>query len=703
MNYIYSKGRTRFLLFFAGLAGIFFQVDTANAQSCPAYGTTQIGSFPNTYFPTAQNTLNSGSTSISIGKATNGTDAISSGDILLVIQMQGAEIDSTNTVNYGGQGPYGSGYLNNSNMMAGNMEFVVASNAVPVTGGTLNLVKPLINSYKNAPSGKYGQYTFQIIRVPLYNSVKLTSSITAPAWNLNSGGVYTGGVLVLYSTDTIDFNSKTISVAGMGFRGGGGRKLGGDGSSTSLLSSDYLSKSGLNANGSKGEGISGTPNYVNKNNVLYATGVEGYPGGSFAQGAPGNAGGGGSDGNPSSNDQNTGGGGGGNGGPGGNGGNAWSSSKTTGGRPGAIFAQGSVSRMIMGGGGGAGTTNDGTGTPNSGVASSGAAGGGIVIIFAKNAKGIGTINANGADGNTTISNDGAGGGGAGGSVMVFFSSSGLTNITITAKGGNGGINYSGVTSGGSPHGPGGGGGGGVIYSNTTLNAASTVSGGVAGTTFGSSPNYGAISGSAGTLNQNISQPPATAFPVVCSILSLNFLGITAGLQNDAVTINWEVSQEVEVSKYVVERSQDGQNYAAIGSTPYRVSAEAVNHYQYDDNSGPVSSVAYYRIKEIDFSGSFMYSKVVAVRVSGSPASKLSVFPNPTKGAATVSFTSAVQANISLRLFSLNGSQVGQQQYHANIGENFVPLEIVRNLPTGVYILQWFDGIKPEQVKLFVNR
>ena len=51
--------------------------------------------------------------------------------------------------------------------------------------------------------------------------------------------------------------------------------------------------------------------------------VEGYPGGSYARGAPGNAGGGATDSNPTANDQNAGGGGGGNGGAGGRGGNGW--------------------------------------------------------------------------------------------------------------------------------------------------------------------------------------------------------------------------------------------------------------------------------------------------------------------------------------------------------------------------------------------
>src|SRR5213075_2144324 len=104
------------------------------------------------------------------------------------------------------------------------------------------------------------------------------------------------------------------------FRAGAGRQLaGGAGANT-----DYRTLATNAANGSKGEGIAGTPRYMFQGTgAPLDTAVEGYPNGSYARGAPGNAGGGGTDGETVSNQQNTGGGGGGNGGNGGKGGNAW--------------------------------------------------------------------------------------------------------------------------------------------------------------------------------------------------------------------------------------------------------------------------------------------------------------------------------------------------------------------------------------------
>src|ERR1039458_7088355 len=73
---------------------------------------------------------------------------------------------------------------------------------------------------------------------------------------------------------------------------------------------------------SKGEGVAGTPEWVESGGTfLQTTTTIGYPNGtadgSMARGAPGNAGGGGTDGDAAGNSQNAGGGGGGNGGMGG--------------------------------------------------------------------------------------------------------------------------------------------------------------------------------------------------------------------------------------------------------------------------------------------------------------------------------------------------------------------------------------------------
>jgi len=301
--------------------------------------------------------------------------------------MQDAAFDTTNDETYGdgsgstrgtGTGSGAATTLNN----AGRWEYVIASNTVSTGGGTFNFTGGgagggLLYTYTSQAFGATtteGQRTFQVIRVPQYTTATLGSTLTAAPWN----GA-TGGVLAIDVAGTLSLGGATVSVDGLGYRGGGGRKLTGDTVNAFLLSTDfrtlasYTQTPPTGANGSKGEGITGSPRYIyqngatigapNSGNAPLDTTVEGYVNGSYGRGAPGNAGGGSTDGDPynatagAANDMNSGGGGGGNAGFGGAGGNGWSCNCPAGGQGGGGISP-TLTRITMGGGGGAGTTNN---------------------------------------------------------------------------------------------------------------------------------------------------------------------------------------------------------------------------------------------------------------------------------------------------------------------------------------------------------
>lgn len=474
--------------------------------------------------------------------AANGAQTpIAAGDLLLIIQMQDATINPANTGVYGDGVPGDPGYGATNLGSSGLFEFVTATSAVPVTGGTLTFTgtganASLLNTYVNAAATPAtnptaGQATFQVIRVPQYTSATLSSGLTAMPWN----GA-TGGVLALDVASQLTLGG-TVALDAQGFRGGAGEIYTAAKTPPTPLATDYVTLSTQTTNGSKGEGIAGTPKFVANATLTAATntGNEGYPSGSFARGAPGNAAGGATDADPTVNDQNDGGGGGANGGNGGNGGFAWNSAGLVGGFGGKAFPA-TTGAIVMGGGGGAGTTNNGsfwnpstdTGgstsntcpTPCTGINSSGTAGGGIVIIRTGSVVGTGTITSNGQAG-LEVENDGGGGGGAGGTVLVFANSGGLSGLTANAVGGNGGITWPEQVAGtpfpDNRHGPGAGGGGGVVFTSSMPGSLS-VSGGIPGWTTLANDPYGATIGQPGvsTTGFSITETPGTQSGAYCA-------------------------------------------------------------------------------------------------------------------------------------------------------------------------------------------
>lgn len=439
-----------------------------NNSGAGSDGPAAISGTVNTYYsPSSDVVLVPGAQSVSLtavaskdpAGTTYGINPVQPGDRLLIIQMQDAEIAYSNNSAYGSgtgnSGPdalggTGFSHLNNT----GKYEYVVATSAVPLSGGILTFEgsgpgSGTIYTYKNlAATATCGRKTFQVIRVPRYSAVNLLSDISAPAFNGR-----TGGIIAFDVAGTMNMNGFKIDASGKGFRGGYGTV----GFSGPNLNDLYVALSSDTRSTGKGEGIAGTPRFNWDGFNRTDNGEEGLPGGSYGRGSPANAGGGG-------NDHNAGGGGGGNGGYGGEGGRGQEGAKGTypsGGRPGSSLypvSDADITRLTMGGGGGGGDANNSlTGVP-------GGAGGGIILINAGRLAGTGTFLANGAAGQPGVfadHPDGAGGGGAGGTIFVnLLNPDCSARIHLEANGGQGGNTENDSTR---EHGPGGGGGAGFVY------------------------------------------------------------------------------------------------------------------------------------------------------------------------------------------------------------------------------------------------
>ncbi|MBL7882997.1 MAG: PKD domain-containing protein, partial [Bacteroidia bacterium] len=511
---------------------------------------------------------NTGNTSITVAASGLNTNSrfsgnLAAGDLIMIIQMQGATIlgqpdAGVPTISNPNDATWGT--ITNYNN-CGNYEYCQVS-GVP-NNTTINIDCGLTNSY--TATGRV-----QIIRVPRYNTLTLTSpgTIIAQTWNGTSGGVVAIEVL----GNTLINAGARIDVSGLGFRGGALFTT--SGRTTTVLYSCVSLDVGTN----KGEGIAGFDNDYTP-----------Y-GGKYCRGAAANAGGGG-------NVWNCGGGGGGNAGNinnwsgqgnpdsgpagwaaawnlesagfsthtssgGGRGGysfsnsnqnattlgpgtigvgNAWGGSFRynlggLGGRP----MDYSTGKIFMGGGGGAGEQDNNRG---------GAGGRGAGIIFLTSygtISGAGTIVADGANGNNTVSGaltpgvDGAGGAGAGGTI-ILNSVGAISGITASANGGAGGNQ---IVNGGTSEaeGPGGGGGGGYIaISNGAI--VQTANGGANGTTNASHLTEftanGATRGGAGLTSQTISNfTYSIANATICAGQTANLSVSTNGTVPGGTTFNW---------------------------------------------------------------------------------------------------------------------------------------------------------------------
>ena len=389
------------------------------------------------------------------------------GDTVLLIQMKGAVIDSTNTPVFGNIIDYKN---------AGSYEFNFVKSK---SGNVIELKNVLLRQY-DIPFGKA-----QLIRVPFFTDVTVNASLTCLPWDGEKGGV-----LVFNVNNTLTLN-QDIDVSGKGFKGGLDPVTN---PSTFLCGESlYFYPPNPDLASGKGEGIA---------QISVAK--------SYGRGAHSNGGGGG-------NSHNSGGGGGGNGGSGGGGGYQFEGSPCGGpsvdnrGIAGNILNYtNSINKIFLGGAGGAGHSNN-----FENFHSLGGNGSGIIIISANNILSNNKkISANGipglACGNSgTGCHEGMGGGGAGG-VIVLNIANYNDAMQCEVKGGKGGDMQA---ANNLRIGPGGGGGGGVLWiTQNTLptNLLSVNNGGANGvcTAYSNDP-YGSAAGQIGKNLFGVSIPIST--------------------------------------------------------------------------------------------------------------------------------------------------------------------------------------------------
>ena len=676
----------------------------------------------NTYYPGTGGPV-AGTTSLSVGPVDSRGNAtpISTGDLVLIIQIQGADINSTNTDAYGDNSPGApaSGYLS-TNLTAGHYEY---NTVAGITGSVITFGYSLANSYFDrdfTPTNSIQKY--EVIRIPRYYDLKIKAgaSVTCPSWNGSTGGVV-----------AIDVNNKftlsgSIDVSYKGFRAGGGKNLTGatagnsNGTST-LTNTDYRWNSPITnaanlTGGAKGEGIAGTPAYIFENGTALTTtnSIEGYVGGSMGRGAPGNAGGGATDGDPSLNQYNSGGGGGGNGGNGGNGGSGWHGASgdvntyPTGGYGGVAFAEVSTERFCMGGGGGAGSADNSL--PSNEYSCSGGGGGGIIIVRAAQYTGSGSVMANGSnapgvtDTYTPPQTDAAGGGGAGGSIIMVTTGPGpvgLSNISASAIGGSGGdmTNYY-------DYGPGGGGGGGIIITNGTF-LSTNVSGGTNGLTLSGSPagnadnNYNATPGADGKVFLLTSAPtfinsinPGSP----CGVLPVTLTDFLARANNNAVDLQWKIANVINLKSFELEYSTDGISFSKLTSLNYQ---DMLSEYNYTHISS--SSQNFYRLKMIDGEGRFFYSKVLSVQMKGSQNKILLMYPNPAYNDLTLKLTTVQNGPVDVRIIDNAGKIVINKMYTLQKGENYLSVDGIDKLAASLYFVKVKSSSVNVVEKLIINK
>jgi len=170
-----------------------------------------------------------------------------------------------------------------------------------------------------------------------------------------------------------------------------------------------------------------------------------------------------------------------------------------------------------------------------------------------------------------------------------------------------------------------------------------------------------------------------------ALVPVELTSFTAAANESDVTLNWSTATEINNQGFEIQRRTGDGEFEKIGFVPGHGTTTDIQSYSYADSK--VASGNYtYRLKQMDFDGSFEYSSEVAVDVTIPLEFALEQnYPNPFNPGTVIKYSIPENGFVTLDVYNLLGEKVTTLvngvheagRYEANFDGS--------NLASGVYI------------------
>lgn len=139
---------------------------------------------------------------------------------------------------------------------------------------------------------------------------------------------------------------------------------------------------------------------------------------------------------------------------------------------------------------------------------------------------------------------------------------------------------------------------------------------------------------------------------------VELISFSVGYLNSEILLQWETATELNNYGFNIERSKNMIDWEKVGFINGNGSSTEYKKYQFADSDVNFGTTYYYRLKQIDFNGSFVFSKIVEINPSLVNSFVLEQnYPNPFNPETTIKFSLPDKANVSLKIFNSLGEEV----------------------------------------------
>ena len=177
-----------------------------------------------------------------------------------------------------------------------------------------------------------------------------------------------------------------------------------------------------------------------------------------------------------------------------------------------------------------------------------------------------------------------------------------------------------------------------------------------------------------------------------TVIPVELTAFTANVSGNYVKLNWNTATETNNKGYFVERKGSAdEKWSSISFVNGKGNSTTISEYSFIDKPETTGKYSY-RLKQVDFDGTFNYSGVVEANMTAPKNFDLTQnFPNPFNPSTTIRYSVPVASKVTVKVFDILGKEVASLVNEMKQAGNYEVMFNASQLSSGIYFYKLQAG------------
>jgi hypothetical protein len=189
------------------------------------------------------------------------------------------------------------------------------------------------------------------------------------------------------------------------------------------------------------------------------------------------------------------------------------------------------------------------------------------------------------------------------------------------------------------------------------------------------------------------------------IVPVELTSFSAEIIDNKVVLNWETATETNNMGFEILRQAQDDGWSLLGFVEGHGTTTEKQIYQFIDLMSDVKANSFtYRLKQIDYDGSYEYSQEVSIDNQLPTEFKLEQnYPNPFNPVTTLTYSLPIKTQVELVIYNTLGESVMQLVNEEKDAGKYSIRFNAANLPSGIYFYKLQAGSFVETKKMVLMK